>query len=50
MLPQGEGSSGMNNWTPANIATALTLYKQILGPAGGAFAQMGGTTTVEDLD
>jgi hypothetical protein len=50
MLPNHSGSSGSNNWSPANIATALTLYKSILGPAGAALSAGGASATSEDVD
>jgi hypothetical protein len=34
MLPPDAGSSG--DWTPSKIATTLTLYKSILGPAASS--------------
>lgn len=38
MLPSGNSGSG-STWTAQNIATALTIYKSVLGPAAGAISQ-----------
>jgi len=36
MLPTGEGSQTAGDWSVGKIATALTLYKELLGPQGQA--------------
>jgi hypothetical protein len=38
MLPN-ESGSGSSEWNAGKIATAMTLYKQILGPAGHVLSQ-----------
>ncbi|CDW85053.1 stomatin 2 [Stylonychia lemnae] len=42
MLPNESGSGNSDQWSTSKIATAMTLYKQILGPAGQAVAQAAG--------
>ena len=38
MLPSERNGGQKGMWTTQNIATAMTIYKSVLGPAAGAVA------------
>ncbi len=47
MLPNEQSANGGDGFTAGKIATALTLYKQLLGPAGQVLAKQAGAEEQE---